>query len=300
MRFPALLPIFAIGCLFASEPVAYRQSDGTEVYLPCRPQRVVVANASLAKVWDLVGGTAVAVPAVKSQEALPETMRGLPSCGSAVMPNLERVLAFRPDLVLLADRMAAQRQIAEQIRGMGIAAASVKYHNYEDFLGLLGIFARLNGKLSEEIPRVLEIQEKVEAICRQTKGKPAPSVAILFASTHGFELEGNATNTGTMVRMLGGRNILGEKVAGHLQFSYEQFLLENPEVILVVSMGNGSALKKKVESELASQSTWKMLRAVKSCRVHFLPPELSLYTPGPDFPAAFQMLYQLLYPETAQ
>ncbi|MBQ6472576.1 MAG: ABC transporter substrate-binding protein [Victivallales bacterium] len=300
MRCYFLICVLCVLNSYAQQTIPYRQSDGTEVRLPCRPQRVVVTNASLAKVWDLAGGAAVAAPAVKSREALPEAMRGLPNCGSAVMPDLERVLAFRPDLVLLADRMAAQRQMAEQLRGMGVAAVSLQYHNYEDFLGLLELFAHLNGRQLRDIPKAMQIRDEVAEVCRQSQGKASPSVAIVFASANGFQLEGGATNTGTMVRMLGGRNILGDKGAGHLPFSYEQFLVENPEVILVVSMGNAQALKRKFDAELASQSAWKMLKAAKTGRVHFLPPPLSLYTPGPDFPAAFRLLHQLLHAEEAQ
>ena len=181
------------GLLLAQQTIPYRQSDGTEVCLPCRPQRVVVTNASLAKVWDLAGGTAVAAPAVKSKEALPEAMRSLPNCGSAVMPDLERVLSFRPDLVLLADRMAAQRQMAEQLRGMGISAVSMSYHNYEDFLGLLELFAHLNGRQLRDIPKILQIRDEVTELCRQAQGKASPSVAIVFASANGRRSENRAS-----------------------------------------------------------------------------------------------------------
>ena len=56
-------------------------------------------------------------------------------------------------------------------------------------------------------------------------------------------------------------------------------------------------LQEKFRNEFTSQPAWKEMKAAKCSRVHFLPTELFLYLPGPDYPKAFRHLKNLLYPE---
>ncbi|MGE4565116.1 MAG: ABC transporter substrate-binding protein, partial [Victivallaceae bacterium] len=83
--------------------------------------------------------------------------------------------------------------------------------------------------------------------------------------------------------------------AVRVPFSYERFLLENPDVILIVPMGESTALEAKFRREMTMQPAWQELRAVKNGRVHFLAPGLFLFMPGPEYPAAFARLAGLLY-----
>ncbi len=276
--------------------LVFRQPDQREVVLPKNPQRVVVGYGSLAKVWDLAGGSAVGVPGLVEKSALPERMRELPAIGSATTPNLEKVMLQNPDLVLLVSKLERHRTMAELLRQSGIAAVCVEYNNYGDFHQLLELFCRLNGKTLDAVPAAVRVTREVEGLCAGVRGLRAPRCAVIFAASSGFSLESHRTNTGMMVEMLGGENIMKEQGFARRGFSYEQLLLDNPEVILVVTMGDAKALQEKFRREFCSQPAWQELAAAKVGRVHFLPVEMFLYMPGPDYPAAFRYLAGLLYP----
>ena len=97
--------------------------------------------------------------------------------------------------------------------------------------------------------------------------------------------------------MLGAENILKKSTRLRMSFSYEQLLLDNPDVIVINMMGSHKMLREKFRKEFMSQDAWKELKAAQANRVHFLPTELFLYLPGPDYPKAFRHLKNLLYPE---
>ena len=63
-------------------------------------------------------------------------------------------------------------------------------------------------------------------------------------------------------------------------------------------MGDAEALREKFRRDYTTQPAWRELKAAKNNRVHFLPSELFLYMPGPDYPQAFRYLAGLLYPDT--
>ncbi len=276
--------------------VIYRQADGEEVRLPKNPKRTVIAYLSLAKVWEQAGGKAVGVLGSKDDSALPVSMRNLPKVGTGMTPNAEKVMLLEPDLVLLSANVERQRASARQLRESGIAAVCLSYSHYRDYLEILDLFCRLHGKTVRDFPDAQRTVDEVAAVCRETAGRPRPSCAILFASASGFSLETDGTNAGTIAAMLGAANIL--KTSGNLRvpFSFEQFLLEDPDVILIVTMGDAEALREKVRSEWMSRPVWKELKAAEAGRVHFLPSDLFLFQPGPDYPKAFRYMADLLYP----
>ena len=303
----AVCALWAVSCLNAetvreqADRVFYRQPDGQEIPLSKLPQRVIIGYGSLAKVWDLAGGRAIGVPALAEKNALPAAMRDRPPVGSATAPNLERVLALEPDLVLLIAKLEKHRATAEMLRRAGVEAVCVNYNNYRDFHQLLDFFCRLNGRTLESVPAARKVTQEVEAICAKVRHLQGPRCAILFASSMGFALESSRTNTGTMVEMLGGRNIF-TATEGPLRgkFSYEQLLMDNPDVIFIIPMGNAKGLQKKFQRDFAEQPAWKELDAAKNNCVHFLPIQHYLYMPGPDYPEAFRHLARLLYPEMEQ
>ena len=279
-----------------ADSVTFRQPDRTLVTVAKRPQRVVVGYASLAGVWHLADGTAVAVPDIREKSVLPESMRHLPAAGSATVPNVEQIVALKPDLVLLTAKLARHRATANLLRSSGIPAICVEYNHYKDFHALLDLFCRINGRSADTVAAAKKVMREVEQICFRTGGLTAPRCAVIFASSAGFSLESPLTNTGCMVAMLGAKNIRETESPARMPFSYEQFLLSDPDVIFVVTMGDAEGLKKKFQRDLMTQTSWKRLSAEKNGRVHFLPADLFLYMPGPRYPEAFRYLASLLYP----
>lgn len=280
-----------------AKTLTYRQSDHQEAVLKKKPSRVVIGYTSLAKVWDLAGGKAVGVPGVPEKSALPESMRDLPSVGTAIIPNAEKIMMLEPDLVLLTAKLPRHRVLGKLLRKSGIPTLCADYNHYGDFNKILDLFCRLNGKKIAEVPAARNVTEEVAKICEDARKNPPARCAILFISAAGFSLESPKTNTGMMADMLGAVNIGGKQKRPRMPFSYEQLLIDDPDVIFVILMGNGKALRKKFRRDFTEKESWKVLKAAKSGRVHFLPTELFLYMPGPDYPKAFRHLSSLLYPK---
>lgn len=276
--------------------LVFRQTDGEEIRLKKHPARVVIGYLSMAGVWEQAGGRAVGVLAGKNDGALPESMRHLPKVGSGMLPNVEKVMSLKPDLVLLSDKIERHKAVARQLRGSGIAAVCLPYNNYHDYQGLLDLFCQLNGKSAADFPALRGAAEEIAGICRKARGLKSPRCAIVFASASGLSLESDTTNSGLMAAMLGAVNIRKQNSARRLPFSYEQFLLEDPDVIFIVTMGESAALRKKFSQELMEQPAWQELKAAGNGRVHFLEPELFLFMAGADYPQAFRRMASLLYP----
>lgn len=280
----------------SAETIRYREVDGTETLLTKHPRRTIVGNASFADPWFTAGGSAIGVPTVRSQQALPEQARDLPRIGVLRSLNLEKIFAMKPDLVLINANLHAHRAVRHHLIDAGIPNVALDYANFHDYIGILDLFCRLNGGSVETNSTAKRIISQVRKLTEMTAELPSPRFAVLFVASGGFVLESGDLNVPTMAEMLGGTNIARQE-SGRLKYSFEQLLIDDPDIILINTMGDSKALQKKFTRDLISQPAWQQLKAAKTGRVHFLPPELFLYMAGSRYPEAFLHLAKLLHPE---
>lgn len=280
----------------SAETIRYREVDGTETLLTKHPRRTIVGNASFADPWFTAGGSAIGVPTVRSQQALPEQARDLPRIGVLRSLNLEKIFAMKPDLVLINANLHAHRAVRHHLIDAGIPNVALDYANFHDYIGILDLFCRLNGGSVETNSTAKRIISQVRKLTEEAARLPSPRFAVLFVASGGFVLESGNLNVPTMAEMLGGTNIARQE-SGRLKYSFEQLLIDDPDIILINTMGDSKALQKKFTRDLISQPAWQQLKAAKTGRVHFLPPELFLYMAGSRYPEAFLHLAKLLHPE---
>lgn len=280
----------------SAETIRYREVDGTETLLTKHPRRTIVGNASFADPWFTAGGSAIGVPTVRSQQALPEPARDLPRIGVLRSLNLEKIFAMKPDLVLINANLHAHRAVRHHLIDAGIPNVALDYANFHDYIGILDLFCRLNGGSVETNSTAKRIISQVRKLTEEAARLPSPRFAVLFVASGGFVLESGDLNVPTMAEMLGGTNIARQE-SGRLKYSFEQLLIDDPDIILINTMGDSKALQKKFTRGLISQPAWQQLKAAKTGRVHFLPPELFLYMAGSRYPEAFLHLAKLLHPE---
>lgn len=280
----------------SAETIRYREVDGTETLLTKHPRRTIVGNASFADPWFTAGGSAIGVPTVRSQQALPEQARNLPRIGVLRSLNLEKIFALKPDLVLINANLHAHRAVRHHLIDAEIPNVALDYANFHDYAGILDLFCRLNGGSVETNSTAKRIILQVRKLTEEAARLPSPRFAVLFVASGGFVLESGDLNVPTMAEMLGGTNIARQE-SGRLKYSFEQLLIDDPDIILINTMGDSKALQKKFTRDLISQPAWQQLKAAKTGRVHFLPPELFLYMAGSRYPEAFLHLAKLLHPE---
>jgi len=278
-------------------------ADGRVVRLSKRPGRVIVNYTSLVSLWYRAGGVAIGMPETKNLAELPEAARGLASTGHTASPNVEAILALQPDLVILAANMEKQRALADILAASGVQTLFVLYENYGDFVGLLDLFYRLNGATMEGDSAAIAMRDGVDGIVAKARGlsdkKPVKFLS-LFASARDVQSETDLSHTAYMAKALGGVNAVSydapSRSRTRLPFSIERIHMEDPDVILVTTMGESAAIREKMRADFMESEVWRGLKAVKAGRVYFLPNELFLYKPNDRFPEAFELLAGLLYP----
>ena len=115
----------------------------------------------------------------------------------------------------------------------------------------------------ENNPTAKRIISQVKKLTHETERLPLPPDSpSLFVASGGFVLESGDLNIPVMAEMLGGTNI-AKQASGRLKYSFEQLLIDDPDVIFINTMGDSKALQEKFTRDLIRRPAWGELKAAE-------------------------------------
>ncbi|MFZ5447790.1 MAG: cobalamin-binding protein [Thermodesulfobacteriota bacterium] len=262
---------------------------GRQVNLPASPLRVVTLAASLTEmVFALEAGSRVV--GVEQFSDYPPAARELPKVGSYKLPDIERIMALRPDLCL-AIKDGNPPHVLERLRGLGIPVYVVDPHSVPAMIAtikeighLLAADARageLAADLNRRYRRIKDLAAQV--VCRPRVFLQIGISPIVSAGAHTFLNE--------LIATAGGFNLAAGKVP-YPRFSLEQILALKPEVIIITSMDRGGAF----EQVKAGWERWEALPAARNHRIYLIDSDI-VDRPSPRLVDGLELLFRLIHPE---
>jgi len=272
--------------LAQAQPVQITDDRGRVVTLPRPPQRIVSLLPSLTETvcaldqcHRLVG--------VDRYSNWPEAVTRLPQVGGGLDPNIEAIVALRPDVVLLATSSRASARL-EQL-GLNVVALEPKSH--ADVQRVLGKVGQVLGVADAQ--RVWRhIDAAVEAAAQSV---PAASrgVRVYFEVNRGPYGAGATSFIGETLVRLGARNILPASLGPFPKLNPEFIVRADPDLIMVGA--------RSVEG-LAERPGWSSMRALREQRLCVFPPEESdvLVRPGPRMAEGARIMARCLSSKAAQ
>ena len=270
-----------------------------------RPATMEQRSASATRIVSLVPaltemlfaiGAGPQVAAVSSYDEFPPEVKSLPRVGALLDPDMERILALRPDLVV---SYGSQTDVQAQL-----ARAKIRVFSYRH-AGLAGVFTTLKdlgeavGRPAESERLAHEIRTGLDGIQARVRGRPRPRTLLVFerdpASLRGVFVSGGVGFLHEMLGIAGGVNVFADVARESVQPSIETMLARAPEVILEVRATGLLAAAdvtqaKRVWGALAS------VPAVQQGRIHILTGD-HLVVPGPRVVQGTEAFARALHPD---
>lgn len=207
----------------------------------------------------------------------PPAAANVPNLGDGIAPNVEAVLASRPDLVLLYNS-AQNAAIAARLRTLGIPALRLN----TDQLADVGRIGRLLGRVTGHAPAadsVVAVFDTALASATVTPPGPRPKVLLLVWEQPPMTI-GRGSFLDELVRRAGGVNLFEDVASSAGTVSIEAVASRDPDLILTTTAGPVA---------FATRPEWRAVRAVRERR--FLPVTGSEFNrPSPRAPAAIREL----------
>lgn len=299
---PVLALLLLCGCLPAGETdadavcVSVTDDGGTTVDLPKSPARVAVLFSSLADLWTTAGGEVAITVGETVERGLASEDVLLVDAGAGKTINTELLLSAGADLIIGSADVAAQVECVALARRVGIPAVLFRVESFDDYLRVLGVMTALTGNTAAYETHGLALKARIDALLNAERSNDAPRVLFLRAgssarSTKAKNADGHFA--AAMLARLGAVNIADKAPILIDTLSIEAILKEDPDLILITTMGDEAAARAYIET-LLDEPTWQSLRAVQAGNVHILPKELFQYKPCAAWYEAYEYLSELI------
>lgn len=287
----SLLVGTAVGCKAGFEPGTYTDDMGRGVTIEEVPQRIVCFGPSITEILFALGlGERVA--GVDDFSDYPEEAQALPKVGNAFAPSLESVVGLAPDLVFTLEH----EQFNSELEAMGI--------NYfvlspEDIDGILDNI-ELVGAVTDSIEEAAALVESMEAVIadveERVEGADPVSVFFIVDATDPTLpwTAGPGSFIDALITMVGGENVAGDAPYAWPQFSIEEIVSADPDVIVVQTMLGGIPTI-SIEA-LEAHPIWGALSAVSQGRVYLVDGDL-VSRSGPRIVEGLEALARVIHPE---
>ena len=267
--------LVALGLLMAglaqaqtSAPAIQVTDDrGRTVTLPRPPQRIVSLLPSLTEAVCALDQCHRMV-GVDRYSNWPEAITRLPQVGGGLDPNIEAIVALRPDVVL----MATSSRASARLESLGVAVVALEPKTHADVQRVLGKIGQVLAVPDEQ--RVWRrIDAAVEAAA-QSVPPAARGARVYFEVNRGPYGAGTLSFIGETLTRLGARNILPAALGPFPKLNPEYVVRADPDLIMVGA--------RSVQG-LAERPGWSSLRALREQRLCVFSPEESdvLVRPGP-------------------
>ena len=169
----------------------------------------------------------------------PPEAKAKPVIGGFSTPDLEKLIAASPDLVLATSMH--QKKVIPRLQELGIPVLTLDPKSLDGILESISLVGTVTGKEKEASRVVAEMRTKIKSVTYKTDNllltqKPR----VLFITWYNpFMAAGLGTIQDELIRKAGGVNI-AQNLYGQASISLEAVVTANPEVIIAgVGMGTG-------------------------------------------------------------
>jgi iron complex transport system substrate-binding protein len=279
---PVLLLAFAIERPASAAdrfPLASRDDRGVTVRLASPPRRVVSLGPSLTEIVFLLGreGSLVGVTRFCN---FPAAASGLPKIGGVSDPDVERIVALSPDLVLCTTD-GNPRDKVRALEEMGIPCFAVAPQDLGAVFTAIERLGILLGAADRGFTEAAALRRRAQRVRAATMGTGGALPNVLFVvSTMPIIAAGKGTFMDELVRLAGGRNAAARFSGRYPRLSVEALVAARPDVIFVAGMAG-------VERFPPAVTRWKEVPAFRDGAVITLDGDL-VTRPGPRLVTALE------------
>jgi iron complex transport system substrate-binding protein len=236
------------------------------------PRRIVSLSPNLTELVYGIGAFGQ-IAGVSDYTTYPPETSKLPSVGGWRNPNLEKLVALRPDLVIMDEGQAPF--VADKCKDLGFPVLIATVQSVADIYGSITAIGRATGHDAEAAALIRSTREALQRVSQKTSHLSKPRVLVIVDRTPGTLRDLYGATDGSfyaeLVEIAGGRfaipaakRLPGAR-RGYQKLSKEDLLAIDPDVILDFIHG---AKSKFAGDPMEAWSEMPELKAVRERRVH--------------------------------
>ena len=271
-----LVLVLAMATLANAQPVQLTDDRGRAITLAQPPQRIVSLLPSLTETVCALDACQRLV-GVDRYSNWPASVRQLPVVGGGLDPNIEAIVALRPDVVL----MATSSRSSARLEALGVTVVALEPKTHADVQRVLGLVGQVLGV--QDAQRVWRVIDAGVQAAAQSVPVAARGTRVYFEASSGPFAAGQASFIGETLTRLGSRIMIPAALGPFPKINPELVVRADPDLIMVSQGG---------AADMARRPGWAGLRALREGRVcEFNAAQRDiLVRPGPRMPEAARLM----------
>jgi ABC-type Fe3+-hydroxamate transport system substrate-binding protein len=235
--------------------VALVDDFGDTLQLARPAERIVSLNPVTTEAMFAMGVDARLIGRTK-WDASPPEVRSVPDLGDGLQPNVEAVLAARPDLVVLY-AAEANRTAAAAFRRAGVQTLSMRTDRIADLARVLRALGIAVGDTAAAQVVADSVRRSLDAVGARAP-RQRPISVFWYAWPSPIITIGAGSYLDELISLAGARNVFGDLAQPSPQVTLESVAERNPDLILAGPVAAG---------RLRADARWRAVRAVREGRV---------------------------------
>jgi iron complex transport system substrate-binding protein len=271
----------------ASIDIDYVFDDlGRLVAINGTPQRIVSLAPSNTEILFALGLGDKVVGVTDYCDYPPEAL-DKEKVGGYVNPDVEKIVALNPDLILVA--YGTPMDVINNLVELGLTVFGIKTTDLDDLLNDIRRVGEITDKEVEAQALTSEMESRIQAVTNQTQElEQRPKVFYIVWGGEGSALwtAGSGTFINELIEKAGGVNIC-QNITGYAEISLENILASDPEIIIASELSYDWAMN---ATELASTN------ASQTGRIYTCDDNL-VQRQGPRLVEGLEWFAYLIHPE---
>ena len=268
--------------------------------LGAQPHRIVSTSPSVTETLFALGLGGNVVGVSQHCHYPPEAL-AKPKVGTYVNPNVEAIVALRPDLVIVQDKA---NNAAVQLRRVGVATLELTIGDLNTVFATVEAIGKRCGVPDRAAKLNADLRARLDAIRRRTAGTPRRSLIFIVGRSPGnldnLTAVGRGSYLNELIEIAGGVNALAQTAMPYPKVSVESIIGVNPDVLvdmgdMAETTGVTDAHKRSV---VALWSHYSTLKAVQHGRVFAVASDIFV-VPGPRVVDAAEAFERMLHTGSA-
>lgn len=264
----------------AAQALQVTDDRGITVTFKQAPQRIVSLLPSLTEtVCEL--GQCQRLVGVDRYSNYPASVRALPQVGGGLDPNIEAIVALKPDVVL----MATSSRVGERLQSLGIKVVALEPKSHADVKRVLEKIGQvLDVPDAQRIWRVIDTGVLAAA---QSLPASVKNTRVYFEVNRAPYAAGASSFIGETLSRLGAQNIVPASLGPFPKLNPEYVVRANPDVIMVGDRNYAG---------MEGRPGWAGIRAIKERQVCVFTVAQSdvVVRPGPRMAEGARIMAQCL------
>ncbi|MGG7059557.1 heme ABC transporter substrate-binding protein IsdE [Clostridium tertium] len=230
-------------------------------------EKVVVATSvAVVEILDALGVKISGVPTTSYE--LPSSTEGAVEVGNPMNPDLEIIKSLNPSIVVSVDTLGSDYM--ELFTQNNIPSEFVSLESLDGLKNAIETLGERFNAVEKADDLLNQIEQKEEEVKTKAESLEKKDVLVLFAAPGATMIATSKSYVGSLVELVGGRNIVEDNSTSFITYNKEDLAMLDPEMILVMVHALPEQTKAALEAEMATDTAWQSINAVKEGKVIYL------------------------------